>query len=191
MKQAPIPQLSIEQVITGKNPDGHEYDFFVSDIVDCTLRYQPIRHEFYLISLCTAGSMRITINLREQKIEPNMLLVYSPHQIIEILEFSSDIKITNLFFKKEFLLGNMINPPSVDKLYVHQSDSCGKITLDEKNMGAVLTLFSLIAEKSAGNHPYKREMIKNFIDALLYEIEPSYKSTYWNLWKSFPERKRS
>ena len=176
MKHIPIPQLRIEEVINEENLTGRDHDFFVIDISNCSLHFQPIRHEFYLIALCTAGTMKITINLHEYTIEPNTLIVLSPQQIIQILEFSPDLRITNLFFKKDFLLNNTINSAFIDKLYIYKSDSCGNVRLEKENRETILTFFTLIEQKFTSDHPYKREMIKSFIVALLYEIEPIFKT---------------
>jgi len=95
---------------------------------------------------------------------------------IKQLEFSPDLRITNLFFKKDFLLNNTINSAFIDKLYIYKSDSCGNVRLEKENKETILTFFMLIEQKFSGDHPYKREMIKSFIVALLYEIEPIFKT---------------
>jgi AraC-like DNA-binding protein len=171
MKQVAIPQLSIEQVIHGISRSDRHHDFYISEISDCILSDHPFRHDFYLVALCTSGFMRLTINLQEYLLEPSTLIVLSPYQIIEILEYSSDLKVTNLFFKKEFLISDLINSPFIEKRYIYKSGTCLRISLTENNSETIHTLFSLIGNKASSDHPYRMESIKSFIDALLYEIE--------------------
>ena len=172
MKNVPIPEVTISQLVTAERLNAPDPDFLVSEEVTWMRPSYAYRHAFYMVAICTGGFGKATFNLQEYTFSQYTLFSVSPQLIIQVLEQSPDIKVSHLVFNKQFLSGNHINSNFLDTLNFFKPGAFTTITLSKQDAESLLALFSQIREKNARTeHPYRKEIAKSLTISLLYEIE--------------------
>ncbi len=132
----------------------------------------PYRSDYYQIGICLAGKAELKANLKTYTIEPNCLVVLSPHIIKQWTFRSDDIQFLSLFFTSDFITTN--NNLHLDRFHFFDSvaSHCFKITAAQSKN--VIDSFKLIQQKYETPHAYRNEILKNLINSLLFETESIY-----------------
>jgi len=129
-------------------------------------------------AICIKGSARIKINFKEYDIEKNMIITIMPYFVTEFITRSDDLMLEFLIFSIDFLT----EMPTVSNFDISKSimqDSCLKIP--ESDAEKFLEFHSFIVKQyKRREHPFRKEMAKSLLYAMLAEIG----SIYYNLTKN-------
>lgn len=166
-------RISIETMATQTDIIAETLDLIVSkkpnSIRDYSFDFRyPHIVEGIGFTFCTRGSAKININLTHYNVTENMVGVFAPSSVVQILEHSDDLQIELLFFSFDFVsdiqivteLGNIGN--EVEK------QSC--IHLDDERFGELLTLHGLIVKQYEKPALYRTEIVKSLLHILIYQI---------------------
>ena len=175
MKTVAIPEVTLPQLISERGLDELDRDFLVTEEVNWIPPTYAFRHAFYFVGICTGGFGKVKFNLQEYTLRPNTLFSVTPQLITQIAERSPDAKVSVLIFTKQFLSGKQIDSHFLDTLICFQPDAFATISLDPSEAENLLQFFSFIKEQSARmEHPHRKEIAKNLIISVLYEIDGLY-----------------
>ncbi|WP_281233330.1 AraC family transcriptional regulator [Flavobacterium gelatinilyticum] len=173
-----IPNLAIDEITLGENIKWDTRDYYASnDPVHNILRYFPVRQDFYMISLCTSGTVRVRLNGGEVCIEAGTLSTFTPATIIEVLEISEDYGCHLVIFMKSFLIETLNNIYFIEKFHFLNNNGLFNLKLEKEVSAALLAhIAGIIARQKDKKHPFRRDIIRNQIIILLYEAENSLKT---------------
>ncbi|WP_153799241.1 AraC family transcriptional regulator [Foetidibacter luteolus] len=176
MNNPRLPEFDIRTFLAEENINWSDTDFYVSPEQSFVIAPAPaMRTNFYVFGICTSGSARIKLNLQEYFISSNTFLSVTPHHIIQIVEHSADLNARIIFFTKPFLLDNQLNTHVLDNLGFFKPNAYAGLKLTDEDAASLLNFFKLIREKVEKNdYPYRKEIARNLIISLLYEIDALY-----------------
>lgn len=134
----------------------------------------PIVIDGVIFAICISGSGTLKVNFKEHKIEKNTIMTFLPHYVIEVIELDEDAMIEFLIFSPDFLTeipssGNFDISMSVIK------SPCLKIS--EEEIQRLIEFHSFIVKQhKRKDHPFREQMAKSLLLALLSEIGAIYHS---------------
>lgn len=169
-----IPNYTIDEL--SKQVDPHAIkNFIVSDtekkIPSFLLEYPHIL-DGIVFSICTKGYARFRINMRESRIEPNVIVTILPNSIIEPLEKSEDFFLETFFFSFDFI-SDLPLPSDFEIMEKIKDQPCLKVEDDEAQN--FLRFHNFIVEQyNRREHRYRQEIAKYLVFALIAEIGALY-----------------
>lgn len=140
----------------------------------------------FIIILCSQGSGKIKINLKEYAVYKNCVIVASSNFIVQSLERSDDLQFDFVFFSFDFI--------SDIKLHAQISDiakTVGEqslVTLKGNDFDDLLCMHRLIVSQSALSDDYRVSIVKSLLYAMIYKVLQSY--TIQNIKESFKAKTR-
>lgn len=150
-------------------------------ISDKAVIFPPLSSNFPFVldgvafAICINGKGRIKINFKEYDIEKNMIITIMPYFVTEFIERSDDLMLEFLIFSMDFLT----EMPTVSNFDISKSimqDSCLRIT--DTDAAKYLEFHSFIVKQyKRREHPYRKEMAKSLLYAMLAEIGGIYYNT--------------
>jgi len=150
-----------------------DYNFFISKGIPQSERFEInkdlFRTGFHVIGLCTGGSMCINIDFRAYHITPFTFMSVAPASLVRLVSKSKDFKVLLLLFEQSFLLKQAEGPDIHTTLSPPEIPEPTYLHLNEEQAALITPLFRLIKEKSVINSPYRDDIIRHLILALLYQ----------------------
>lgn len=139
---------------------------------DLELFKYPCRIDVLLAALCTEGTMKIKINLKEYEISEGMLAVYTPSNIIQI-DYTNNFKARVVAISSSFVKNIHIDIKNIIPFYMQiQNQSCQK--LEEEDLFIFNQFFSLIKYViQSPNTTHKLEVIQGMISATCFALMDS------------------
>ncbi|MDE6792035.1 MAG: helix-turn-helix domain-containing protein [Muribaculaceae bacterium] len=130
----------------------------------------PLRIDALLIALCTQGTGKIGIDLREYDVQKNSLIVIQPKNYIYLSEFSSDFKYSVLACSHN-VIENVL-PKLTDLLPLlihHRTEPVRHLT--EKEAQDILYYLEFLKKKIREEKtPFLRQKVLCLLQAALYEM---------------------
>lgn len=124
------------------------------------------------IAICTNGSARLKINFKEYDVEKNTVITTMPHFVTEFRSKSDDFTIEFCIFSIDFLM-DAPSPSNFDIAKRIVTNPCIKV--DEDRAKILLDFHSFILKQYQRiDHPFRGEMAKGLLSALLTEIGAIY-----------------
>jgi AraC-like DNA-binding protein len=131
----------------------------------------PYRSDYYKISICLRGSAELKVNLQTSTVGPGCLVLVTPHVIKQWTHISGDYETLSVFFTSDFIttnnahtgkLGFLLNPPT----YV--------LPLSAAEATNIAASFRFLVQKYHTPHANRKNIVKNIINGLLYELDALY-----------------
>lgn len=160
-------------------------------ISDKAVIFPPLSSRFPFVldgvafAICINGSAHIKINFREYYIEKNTIITILPYYVTEFVSKSDDLMLEFLIFSVDFLT----EIPSVSNFDISRSiiqSSCLQISDEDANKYLEFHSF-IVKQYKRRDHPYRKEMAKSLLYAMLAEIG----SIYYNQVKQDREEELS
>lgn len=143
-------------------------------ISDRAVIFPPLSSRFPFVldgvafAICISGTARIKINFREYDIEKNTIITIMPYFVTEFINKSDDLMLEFLIFSVDFLT----EMPSVSNFDISRSiiqTSC--LQISDEEAAKYLEFHSFIVKQyKRHDHPYRKEMAKSLLYAMLAEI---------------------
>ena len=167
-----IPTLTISS-FSKPNPNF----FFAEETVNNIALRVPYRSNYFFISLCTLGEAEINANLISYKIKQGSLITLSPQVVKHWVSRTDDYSKLTILFTKEFLLNN-VNPNFLDDFSFFDLQDIPVTPLDDTNSAVFFSTLKNIQVKANSEHPYKNDVVRHLLHALLFEILAVYKTQF-------------
>lgn len=170
--QRPVVDITIDRLGALVNSGNIDNEIIVFD-QDLNLkpeRGMPSRMEFLLIAICTRGSGRIGVDMREFELLPNTLIVIQPRNFVSVSGFSEDFKCSAIAFSKAVV--DELLPKFTDILPLLMQHRAEPVTHLPAADAEWLRSFYVVLHKEI-NRPaskFRRSKIMCLIQAALYEL---------------------
>lgn len=166
-----IPTYNIEN-LSGQTTAGPDI-FFVDQLFNHknTKRSSaPYRSNYFGVGICVNGTAILNANLVTYEIEKNSVVTLSPQVVKQWINSSGDYQLVAVFFTKEFFIENNSNKDYLDSFPFFDANSKHAFKVDDKQSEAIQIALGNIIDKLRSLHPYKNEISRSLITALLFEI---------------------
>jgi AraC-like DNA-binding protein len=130
---------------------------------------RPFRIDFYAFCICTEGNTDVEIDNQKYNITQNSFLISAPSTVIKFLHTSKDFRMKLLFFDKNFLLKNIIDPFFIEKLGLFRSLTFSIISPDQDQAFKLLRLLEYLQDKTEINGRFSEDIVRTIIFNLLLE----------------------
>jgi len=165
-----LAQINLDQISEYIDPFAIK-NFIVSDNttgVPSISTDFPFTLDGIAFIMCIKGEGRIKINFKEYDLEENTIITILPHFITELLSKSDDLLLEFLIFSVDFI-SEMPSSSSVDITRSIVQTSC--LTTTKEEADKLLEFHSFIVKQyKRTDHPFREEMAKALLYALLSEI---------------------
>jgi AraC-like DNA-binding protein len=132
----------------------------------------PYRGDYYKIGICLQGSAELIANLETYAIEPNSLMIITPHTIKQWMSISEDHDSLSVFFTRKFITTN--NNVDVSNINFLERADRHVMQLSEADAASLADTLTYLRQKYNTPHPYRDNLLKNLINNLLYEVVSIY-----------------
>lgn len=153
--------------------NGKEYLFVSSG--DHPYHEEPYRAESYAIAYIKEGGVRLNVGLSVWDVDAPSIITLAPTDIRYFSKRSDFLKMDVIFFKDTFLLERY-----ADLFFLFKYDFFGGadlhvLPLKEAYFVKINKIFELIQLTQEGSNYHKAELVRNYIFALVYEIDEYYR----------------
>lgn len=171
-----LAKIQIEDISEQIDPYAIK-NFIISDQ---TVIFPPLSARFPFIldgvafAICINGTARIKINFKEYDIEENTIITILPYFVTEFIEKSDNLMLEFLVFSVDFLT----EMPSISNFDISRSiiqKPCLQILEEEADKYLEFHSF-IVKQYKRKDHPYRKEMAKSLLYAMLTEIGSIYHS---------------
>ena len=131
----------------------------------------PYRSDYYKISLCLRGTAELKVNLQTSVVRPDCLVLVTPHIIKQWTHISDDYETLSVFFSSDFITANNAH---VGKLGFLLNPTAYVLPLSALEAANIAASFRYLQQKYRTSHANRRDIVKNIINGLLYEIGALY-----------------
>lgn len=170
-----IPTLSLD-VVAQTEPPALDVYMLGPHVDDPSVRFGlPYRSDYFGVGVCLQGCAELSIDLERCTVTPHTVVAIAPQAIKQWHAMSSDFEHLVLFFTRQWITDrNAIDP---DRLACFDG---GQQVLELSQASATPLAASLrqVRETYDTAGPYRNEILKARITALLYEIETVHRSTH-------------
>lgn len=132
----------------------------------------PLVTDGVIFAICISGKGKIKINFKEYEIEKNTIMTFLPQYVIEIIELDENAMNEFLIFSPDFLT----EIPTSGKYDISMSvikSPC--INVSEEEAERLLEFHSFIVKQhKRREHPFREQMAKSLLLALLSEVGAIY-----------------
>jgi AraC-like DNA-binding protein len=132
----------------------------------------PHRTGYYGIGLCIRGEARLVANLETYTISPGCLIAMSPHIVKQWQSKSPDFETTAVLFTNNFF--NPEDDSVKAKFQFFQSIAKNIFPLSQPQAGQIRASLAFIHQKYAVDYTHRNDIIKELIQALLFEVASLY-----------------
>ncbi len=132
----------------------------------------PHRTNYYGIGICIGGEAKLTANLETYEIIPGCLIAMSPHIIKQWHYKSDDFQSFAILFTKDFL--TVAGGISLERFPFFESGARHIFMLTPVQSTNLRDSIQLIKGKLEDMHKYQGEILRSFINGLLYEVSSLY-----------------
>lgn len=143
--------------------------FATRDVAILTGCQNPTRVDGYLIGFCTAGSARISLNLREYELQPNSFFTAAPKHIVQLLEADPDFAVALLVISSSLFSRMNIDTKQLMPLSIEVADPC--VVLHASEAQSLCCYVDRIAAELQGTEQrFTFEMISSLMAATMYKL---------------------
>ncbi|MBC6611469.1 AraC family transcriptional regulator [Hymenobacter sp. BT507] len=138
--------------------------------------YTPYRGTYYKIGICLRGTLELKANLETYTIDPNCLMLITPHVIKEWTAMSEDHDSLSVFFTREFITSHTTVP--TDSFHFLENITRHVLPLSDAEAAAITSSLRFLQQKFPTPHPYREQVIRSLINSLLYEVIALYEQQH-------------
>ena len=132
----------------------------------------PHRTNYYGIGVCIGGEAKLTANLETYEIIPGCLIAMSPHIIKQWHYKSEDFQSFAILFTKDFFAAAGDTP--LDRFPFFETVARHIFLLTPAQSTNLKQSIQLIKNKLEDKHKYQEELLRAFINGLLFEVTSLY-----------------
>lgn len=164
--------ISLRQIASHVNSDNLNEEILVFDNFSTFEKDDvfPIRIDALVIALCTAGTGKIGIDLREYEIKENSLMVIQPKNYIYLSDYSEDFRGTVVACSNHVV--EDVLPKLTDILPLlmhHRTEPVTQLTSDEAQ--DIKNYYQFLRDKLKGpSTPFLKQKVLCILQAALYEM---------------------
>lgn len=173
MKDIKTFSLSRHSRLFSVPENGKEYLFVRSG--DHPYHEEPYRAESYAIAYIKEGGVKLNVGLSSWDVDAPSIITLAPSDIRYFTRRSDLLKMDVIFFKDTFLLERYADLFFLFKYNFFAGSDLHVLPLIESHFLKIDKIFELIElTQQAGNY-HKEELVRNYIFALVYEIDGYYR----------------
>lgn len=146
--------------------------------MDCEIKYSeendnlrtasPVKNNYYTILICCKGFAHIQIGYHEFELNPGAIAILEPDLIFSIQNLSADLKVQQIFFKKNFLQKMFFKEDIINELLSLNPKYPPVYDLNDHSE-SVATKFTQIKNELESKHAYHQDMVRLILTEILYE----------------------
>lgn len=155
-------------------PDNSKEYLFVSS-GNRPYHEEPYRAESYAIVYIKEGGVKLNTGLVSWEVEAPSIITLGPSVIRYFTKSSDLLKMDVIFFKDTFLLDGHANPFFLDGFNFFENNDRHVLPLKDPEVIRFSNIFQLIQLTQATASYHQAELIRNYIFALVYEIDAYYR----------------
>ncbi len=169
--------------------DYIENDFAIfNNINNVPIFDYPTRIDLTVLAITLSGHARVGLNLKDYNLKKNDMIILTYDQIVQLYENSDDF--TGLFFalSRSFTDEIVVALERIVPIFLYIKDHpCTE--LSDNEVSSVMEYHSFLWEKVKNkNNTYRKEITKNIIRALIFEMYSIFEAHYRKR-DSNPEKK--
>jgi AraC family transcriptional activator of pobA len=155
-------------------PDNNKEYLFVSS-GDHPYHEEPYRAESYAIAYIKEGSVRLNAGLSSWDVDAPSIITLGPSVIRYFTKSSDLLKMDVIFFKSTFLMERYADLFFLFKYDFFQQGDHHVLPLKDSYFIKINKIFELIQLTQAAGNYHEAELVRNYIFALVYEIDAYYR----------------
>ncbi|TDW51767.1 AraC-like DNA-binding protein [Flavobacterium sp. 270] len=155
-------------------PD-HNKDYLFVDSSDQPYHEEPYRAESYALAYIKEGSVKLNAGLTVTDVVAPAIITLGPSVIRYFTKNSDALKMDVIFFKDSFLLERYADLFFLFKYDFFGNNGLHVLPLKDNYFIKINKIYELIQQTQEGSNYYKDELIRNYIFALVYEIDGYYR----------------
>ncbi len=140
---------------------------------------EPYRTETYGMGLITGGSIILKVDLQEYHVTAPSLICMGPNVIRQWIPTHEPLETSSFFLTDDFLLPMLSDVKFFNQFPFFQKNGVHYCPIMELEKIQLEIIFKKIEDIENNNYSYKKELLKSYAIALLYEISEIY-SNYSN-----------
>lgn len=153
--------------------NGEEYLFVRSG--NQPYHEEPYRAESYAIAYIKEGGVKLNVGLSSWDVEAPSIITLAPSDIRYFSKNSDFLKMDVIFFKDTFLLERYADLFFLFKYNFFAGSDLHVLPLTESHYIKINKIFELIQLTQQAASYHKEELVRNYIFALVYEIDGYYR----------------
>ncbi len=157
--------------------DYIENDFAIFNNIDNVPIFDyPTRLDLAVLAIVTGGNSKIGVNLKDYYLKKNDLVITLPDQIIQIYEQSEDFSGIFFVLSRSFTDEISVSLDRILPIFFYIKDN-SSTELNDDEVASIIKYHSFLWEKVRNkNNVYRREIAKNMIRALVFEMYSIFES---------------
>lgn len=170
MSKKQFPPININQVRGIRKGNYITSCFFMVDNMpdSSDFFYYPCKLNGGGIVLCLKGECKVSLDLITYTLRPDDLLYIVPNSIVQSTDRSSDFRGYVIAATPNFLSGDELKTTMSQILLIKENPL---LSLSKQEKETILDLFSLLWKYvKKEDHPYRKEIARNLLTDLYYEI---------------------
>lgn len=177
-----IKKNSINDILEalGDTPQADELYIYISkeNIHENPFPY-PFRSDSYTILIILSGSAKIQFNLMQYNLQPDDIVLISPHTVTHIIEIESSMSLIGITFTLNFALSHSLNRTEVNAFEFFASKNALNLKLKKEEIEGLVKLAYLLHEKNtAASAFYGKELLTHSFNLLMYQVAAIYRERY-------------
>ncbi len=136
---------------------------------------EPYRAESYAIVYIKEGTVKLNAGLSSWIVNGPSVITLGPDVIRYFTKTSDLLKMDVIFFKESFLLEKYTDLFFLFKYDFFGNNGLHVLPLEETYLSKIKKIFELIQLSQSGNNYHENELVRNYIFALVYEIDSYYR----------------
>ncbi len=134
----------------------------------------PYRSAYYKFGICLRGRAEVRVDLETYCVEPDCVVLLSPHVIKQWVYTSGDFEMISLFFTGEFIAPAGARHPDACSCFERSAQHV--LALSATQAREVVDALRRMQQKYATPALYREEILRNLIGVLLYETALLYET---------------
>jgi AraC family transcriptional regulator, transcriptional activator of pobA len=134
------------------------------------------RSDYFGVSICLSGNATLIADLETYSIEKNSIIAMSPQVVKQWLTMSDDYTTLTLFFKADFLIGNLKQLDFLERFIFFQRNESHGITANDENALNIKNSLLSIQHNLESKNSYFTEIAVHQICVILYQLETQFQS---------------
>jgi AraC family transcriptional activator of pobA len=135
------------------------------------VRYcQPVKTDYYNISLCLNGGCKKTVGSFLFEVYPASIHLVTPGELHSHEVITENFHIYQVLFKKEFLADSLLRENMLDHLVTMRSDFAPIFGVPPQSLSSIKAIYDKISEEVNQSGPFHLQIIRLLVIELLYEV---------------------
>jgi AraC family transcriptional activator of pobA len=136
---------------------------------------EPYRAESYAIGYIKEGSVKLNVGLSSWEVQAPSVITLGPSLIRYFTKSSDLLKMDVIFFKSSFLMERYADLFFLFKYDFFERSDLNVLPLGDIFFTKIEKIFELIQLTTASGNDHEAELVRNYIFALVYEIDAFYR----------------